>query len=165
MLRADSTGKELRCRLDALWLELAICATADDRLSGWMSDHDADVLAALTAEGEGAAVRRLAAPGTLPLTVLGGARVIDRSRRGGGALRVTVSWPGALRGHIAPGQACGQLRHGVPHTAPGPECRCPRQTCGVIIPTPYCPEHGSTAEPVMAWHPGGGIRCAALHGR
>lgn len=101
MLRADSTGKELRCRLDALWLELAICATADDRLSGWMSDHDADVLAALTAEGEGAAVRRLAAPGTLPLTVLGGARGIDRSRRGAGNLRVTVSWPGAATSHRA----------------------------------------------------------------
>ncbi len=61
-----------------------------------MSDDNADVLAALTAEGEGAAVRRLAAPGTLPLTVLGGARVIDRSRRGAGNLRVTVSGPGAL---------------------------------------------------------------------
>ncbi|MFC7897681.1 hypothetical protein [Streptomyces sp. NPDC057381] len=165
VLRADCTGKELRCRLDDPWLQLATDAADDDRLSGWMSDHDADVLAALTAEGEGAAVRRLAAPGTPPLTVLGGARVIDRSRRGGGALRVTVSWPGALRGHLTPGRAGGQLRHGVPYTAPGPQCRCARQACGGIVPTPYCPEHGSTAEPVMEWHPGEGLRCAALAGR
>ncbi|WP_431329828.1 hypothetical protein ACPZ13_00885 [Streptomyces sp. IPPR8] len=164
VLRADSTGRELRCRLDDPWLQLATDAADDDRLSGGMSDQDADALAALTAEGEGAAVRRLAAPGTVPLTVLGGARVTDRSRRGAGALRVTVSWPGALRGHLAPGQAGGPVRHGVPHTVPGPECRCARQTCGGLLPTPYCPEHGSAAEPVMAWHPGGGIRCAVLQG-
>ncbi|MFC8823026.1 hypothetical protein [Streptomyces rochei] len=164
VLRAATTGKELRCRLDDPWLQLATDAADDDRISGWMSDQDADALAALTAEGAGAAVRRLAAPGTVPLTVPGGARVIDRSRRGAGALRVTVSWPGALRGPLAPGQAGGPARHGVPHTAPGPECRCARQTCGGIIPTPYCPEHGSAVEPVMAWHPGGGIRCAALPG-
>ncbi|MGW5506021.1 hypothetical protein [Streptomyces sp. SS52] len=138
MLRADSTGKELRCRLEALWLELAICATVDDRLSGWMSDHDADVLAALTAEGEGAAVRRLAAPGTLPLTVLGGARGIDRSRRGAGALRVTVPWPGALRGHLAQGQAGGPARHGVPHTAPAPRAR----PAAASSPRPTAPSTG-----------------------
>ncbi|MGW4551958.1 hypothetical protein ACWEN4_37320 [Streptomyces violaceorubidus] len=164
VLRADGAGKELRCRLDDPWLELATDAAADDRLSGWMSDQEAEVLAALATEGEGAAVRRLAAPGTLPLTVLGGARVTDRSRRGGGGLRVTVSWPGALRGHLAPGRAGGQVRHGVPCNAPSPECQCAHQTCGGIVPTPYCPEHGSVAEPVMEWHPGGGIRCAALRG-
>ncbi|WP_367837947.1 hypothetical protein [Streptomyces rochei] len=87
VLRADGTGRELRCRLDEPWLQLATDAADDDRISGWMSDQDADALAALTAEGEGAAVRRLTAPGTVPLTVLGGARVIDRSRRGAGALR------------------------------------------------------------------------------
>ncbi|MFE6430843.1 MULTISPECIES: hypothetical protein [Streptomyces] len=139
VLRADSTGKELRCRLDAPWLQLATDATADDQLSGWTSDHDADALAALTADGEGAAIRRLTAPGTQPLTVLGSARLIDRSRRGAGALRVTVPWPGALRGHLAPGQAGGSARHGVPHTAPGPA----RQTCGGLLPTrPAAPSTG-----------------------
>ncbi|MFC7994522.1 hypothetical protein ACFUVQ_00060 [Streptomyces rochei] len=143
VLRAYSTGKELRCRLDEPWLQLATDATADDQLSGWTSDHDADALAALTADGEGAAIRRLTAPGTQPLTVLGGARLIDRSRRGAGALRVTVSWPGALRGHLAPGQAGGPARHGVPHTTPGPECRCARQTCGGLLPTrPTAPSMG-----------------------
>ncbi|MEW2268064.1 hypothetical protein ACGF5T_30425 [Streptomyces sp. NPDC047853] len=165
VLRPDGAGKELRCRLDDPWLELATDAADDDRISGWMSDEDADVLAALAAQGEGAAVRRLAAPGTLPLTVFGGARVIDRSRRGAGGLRVTMSWPGALRGHLAPGQAGGQIRHGVPYTAPGPECSCARQTCGGLVLTPYCPEHGPAVEPVMEWHPGGGIRCTALLGR
>ncbi|MFF0516804.1 hypothetical protein [Streptomyces sp. NPDC004250] len=115
---------------------------ADDRLSGWLSDQDAEVLAALATEGEGATVRRLAAPGTLPLTVFGGARVTDRSRRGGGGLRVTVPWPGALRGRLVPGQAGGQVRHGGPHNAPSPECQCARHTCGGIVPSPYCPSTG-----------------------
>ncbi|MGY5634096.1 hypothetical protein ACW7N6_37740 [Streptomyces sp. UC1A3] len=51
VLRADRTDKELRCRLDDPWLQLATDATDDDRLSGWTSDHDAHALAALTAEG------------------------------------------------------------------------------------------------------------------
>ncbi|MER7498367.1 hypothetical protein ABT033_37990 [Streptomyces pharetrae] len=113
VLRPDA-GKEQRFRLDDPWLELATDAQDDDRLSGWMSDQDADVLAGLAAGEHGVAVSWLTAPGTLPLTVLGGARVTDRARRGGGGLRVTVSWPGALRGHTAPGPAGG-----------GP----PRRTC------------------------------------
>ncbi|PAN02047.1 hypothetical protein CJI59_07985 [Streptomyces sp. Alain-F2R5] len=137
-LRADGTGRGLRCRLVDPWLQLATDAADDDRISGWTNDQDADDLAALTAEGQGAAVRRLTAPGTVPLTVLGGARVIDRSRRGAGALRVTVSWPGALHGHLAPGRAGGPVRHGVPHTAPGPECRCapdlPRHPPHALLP-------------------------------
>jgi hypothetical protein len=108
--------------------ELATDAQDDDRLSGWMSDQDADVLAGLAAGEHGVAVSRLTAPGTLPLTVLGGARVTDRARRGGGGLRVTVSWPGALRGHSAPGPAGGQARHGVPATALGPKFPYARQT-------------------------------------
>ncbi|MFJ3819256.1 hypothetical protein [Streptomyces sp. NPDC090056] len=108
-------------------------------------------------------VRRLAAPGTLPLAVSGGVRVIERFRSGSGGLRVTLAWPASLRGTAARRASGGLVRHAVPDTAPGETCQwCPQQVCGGLIPTSYCPKHGSAADPAMEWHPAGGVRCTHL---
>ncbi|MFE5881536.1 hypothetical protein [Streptomyces hydrogenans] len=54
------------------------------------------------------------------------------------------------------------VRHSVPCTAPSPACACAQQVCGGLSPTPYCPDHSTTKEPVLEWHPAGGIRCTEL---
>ncbi|MFF9691317.1 hypothetical protein [Streptomyces sp. NPDC014623] len=155
---------ERRFRLDDPVLELA----DEDRLSGWTTDNAADTLAALTADGsgDGVSVRRLTAPGTPPLAVPGRVRVTERYRAGSGGLRITLAWPAGLRGTAAPRTGTrptgGLIRHAVPYPAPGEACRCERQACGGLAPAPYCTEHGRTAEPVMEWHPAGGVRCAHL---
>ncbi|MFJ6799143.1 hypothetical protein [Streptomyces sp. NPDC091268] len=86
-----------RFRLDGPWLDLADDAEGVDELSGWSTDEDADELAALTSGESGASVGRLTAPGTVPLTVSGQVRVIERFRSGSGGLRVTLAWPAGLR--------------------------------------------------------------------
>ncbi|MGW9438655.1 hypothetical protein [Streptomyces sp. NPDC055607] len=149
--------KERRFRLDDPVLELSGDATAEDRLPGWMSDEEADALAVLAAT-DGLSLRRLATP---PLAVPGGVRVIDRFRSGSGGLRVTLAWPAGLRG-TARRTGGGLVRHAVPYSAPGEACRCARQTCGGLTPTPYCAEHGRAAEPAMEWHPADGVRCTHL---
>ncbi|GGR67557.1 hypothetical protein [Streptomyces roseolus] len=150
-----------RFQLEDPWIELSDDPEGEDRLTGWMADDDtADTLAVLAAAD--ASVSRLTAPGTDPLALPGGARVIDRFRPGSGGLRVTLAWPSHLRGHAARTHTGGLLRHALPYTAPGTDCRCAQQACGGIIPTPYCPDHGHTAEPALEWHPAGGIRCTHL---
>ncbi|MFC7934354.1 hypothetical protein [Streptomyces cinereoruber] len=167
VLWSDEEG-ERRFRLDDPLLELADDDADEDRLSGWTTDDAADALAVLTATGDGGgvSVRRLTAPGTPPLAVPGRVQVIDRFRSGSGALRLTLAWPAGLRGTAAPRTgtrpADGLTRHAVPYTAPGQGCACARQACGGLIPAPYCPEHGRTAEPAMEWHPAGGVRCTHL---
>ncbi|MFH9959681.1 hypothetical protein ACH4OX_36510 [Streptomyces roseolus] len=146
-----------------LWdprIELNDDPAGEDRLTGWTTDDDADTLAALTAAD--ASVSRLTAPGTAPLAVPGDIRVTDRSRPGAGGLRVALAWPSRLRGHAARTLSGGLVRHALPYHAPGADCRCAQQSCGGIIPTPYCTEHGRAAEPAMEWHPAGGIRCTHL---
>ncbi|MFH9959640.1 hypothetical protein ACH4OX_36275 [Streptomyces roseolus] len=143
------------------WVELSDDPEGEDRLTGWTSDDDtADTLAALAAAD--ASVSRLTTPGTAPLAIPGDVRVIDRFRPGSGGLRVTLTWPSRLRGHAARTHAGGLVRHALPYAAPGTDCRCAQQACGGIIPTPYCPDHGRTAEPALEWHPADGIRCARL---
>ncbi|MFE4660926.1 hypothetical protein ACFRFJ_30070 [Streptomyces hydrogenans] len=133
----------------------------EDQLTGWTTDDEADVLAELTTAD--CSVTRLTAPGTDPLAVPGRVRLVDRFDPGTGGLRVTLTWPSSVRGHAAQTPAGGVVRHAIPYTAPGASCRwCPSQDCGGIIPTPYCPDHGTAAEPALEWHPGGGIRCHAL---
>ncbi|MFF6888573.1 hypothetical protein ACFY9F_35960 [Streptomyces sp. NPDC012421] len=153
-------GAAERLRMDDPILELTDDPTGEDRLSGWMTDTEADTLAQLTTAG--AALARLTAPGTTPLAVPDGLDVIDRFRAGSGGLRVTLAWPAHLRGTASPRHTGGVIRHGLPHTALTDWCRCARQTCGGIIPTPYCADHGRVVEPVMEWHPADGIRCTTL---
>ncbi|MFD4392626.1 hypothetical protein [Streptomyces sp. NPDC058495] len=148
-----------RFHLGAPCLELSGDPEAEDRFSGWMTDDDADALAVLAADSS---IDRLTAPGTPPLAVPGRVRVTDRFRPGSGGLRVTLAWPSRLRGHAAPDAVGGLLRHALPYAAPGADCPCPSQDCGGIIPTSYCPDHGTAAAPAMEWHPAGGIRCTHL---
>ncbi|MFE6713856.1 hypothetical protein [Streptomyces sp. NPDC057695] len=152
---------ERRFRLDDPWVELSDDAAGEDRLSGWMSDTDADALAALAAD-DGVSVRRLTAPATPPLAVPGGVRVTDRFRSGSGGLRVTLAWPAGLRGTADRRPRGGTVDHAVPYAAPGEACPCARQACGGLVPASHCTEHGRTVEPVMEWHPADGIRCANL---
>ncbi|MFE1345922.1 hypothetical protein [Streptomyces sp. NPDC058757] len=149
-----------RFQLWSPWVELSDDPEGEDRLTAWTTDADADTLATLTAAD--CTVTRLTAPGTTPLAVPGGVRVIDRFHPGTGGLRVTLTWPSGLRGHAAQHQAGGVVRHALPYTAPTSACRCTRKACGGITPAPSCPEHGTTAAPAMEWHPGGGIRCGHL---
>ncbi|MEU9858779.1 hypothetical protein [Streptomyces sp. NPDC047974] len=145
-------------------VELSDDPEGEDRLTGWMADDGtADTLAVLAADD--ASVSRLTAPGTDPIAVPGAVRVIDRFRPGSGGLRVTLAWPSSLRGHAAQTPAGGVVRHALPDTAPTAACPCTQKTCGGIIPTPSCPEHGTTAEPALEWHPGGGLRCGYLSRR
>jgi hypothetical protein len=98
-------------------VELSDDPAGEDRLTGWMTDGEVDALAVLAAD-EGVSVRRLTAPGTPPLAVPGGVRVIDRFRSGSGGLRVTLTWPAGLRGTAARRAAGGTVRHAVPYAAP-----------------------------------------------
>ncbi|MET9323668.1 hypothetical protein ABZX75_26315 [Streptomyces sp. NPDC003038] len=164
LVLAGPEGATHRFRLDDPWLTLADDAEGEDLLSGWSTDDDADALAELAAGEFGASVRRLTAPGTGPLAVLGEVRVIDRFRSGSGGLRVTLAWPSGLRG-TAEGSAAEVVRHGMAYAGPGEGCVCKRHDCGGVVPVSWCPEHGDALGPVMEWHPGGGIRCAALAGQ
>ncbi|MFH9742650.1 hypothetical protein ACH4MA_33795 [Streptomyces roseolus] len=89
----------------------------------------------------------------------------DRFHPGTGGLRITLTWPSSLRGHAAQSPAGGVVRHAVPYSAPTAARQCTQKTCGGIIPTPYCPEHGTTAAPALEGHPGGGLRCGYLSRR
>ncbi|WP_331734970.1 hypothetical protein OG590_39535 (plasmid) [Streptomyces goshikiensis] len=155
-------GAEGRLRLDGPRLLLADNAEDQDQLSGWTTDADADALAELTAGTFGASLRRLTVPGSDPLAVSGEVRVTDRFRTGSGGLKVTVAWPAALRGTASDRQAGGVVRHGLAYAGSGEACACKRHACGGVVPVSWCGEHGASAEPVMEWHPGGGIRCADL---
>ncbi|MFE2015665.1 hypothetical protein [Streptomyces sp. NPDC059491] len=159
---ALGAGAAQRFRMDDPLLKLTDDPEDEDRLSGWMTDTDADTLAHLTTAESGAALRKLTAPGTTPLAVPDGLHVIDRFRAGTGGLHVTLAWPAHLRGTASPRTAGGVIRHGLPYPAPTTWCRCARQTCGGIIPTPHCADHGRAVEPVMEWHPADGIRCVNL---
>ncbi|MFC9792731.1 hypothetical protein [Streptomyces sp. NPDC057695] len=86
----------------------------------------------------------------------------DRFRSGAGGLRVTLAWPAGLRGTAARRASGGTVDHAVPYAAPGELCACARQACGGLVPASHCTEHGRTAEPVMEWHPAGGVRCTHL---
>ncbi|MFE9469383.1 hypothetical protein ACFYNW_38410 [Streptomyces virginiae] len=151
-----------RFQLDDPHLVLADDADAEDELSGWSTDTDADELAALTAGTFGASVGRLTMPGTAPLAVLGEVRVIERFRSGSGGLRLTLAWPARVRGTAASGPAGGVIRHGVPYAGPGEDCVCARYDCGGVAVVSWCAEHGDAVGPVLEWHPGGGIRCTDL---
>ncbi|MFD6879702.1 MULTISPECIES: hypothetical protein [unclassified Streptomyces] len=155
-------GAGHRFRLDDPWLTLADNTEGEDTLSGWSTDTDADTLAELTAGPFGTSLRRLNAPGTGPLAVLGEVRVIDRFRSGAGGLRVTLAWPAGLRGAASAMSTGGVVRHGVTYAAPGEACVCARQECGGVVPVSWCADHGDRAAPVMEWHPGGGLRCIDL---
>ncbi|WP_133895336.1 hypothetical protein [Streptomyces sp. KS 21] len=154
-----------RFRLDGPHLVLADDVEGEDQLSGWSTDGDADELAALAAGEFGASVGRLTAPGTVPLAVLGRVRVIERFRSGSGGLRVTLAWPAGLRGAATERAAGGVVRHGVPYAGSGQSCPCDRHECGGLVPVSWCAEHGDKVNPVMEWHPGGGIRCTILAGQ
>ncbi|GAA3282985.1 hypothetical protein Sros01_82390 [Streptomyces roseochromogenus] len=54
------------------------------------------------------------------------------------------------------------IRHALPYTVPGEACACRRQERGGLVPAGWCVEHGDTAGSAVEWHPGGGLRCAAL---
>nr|WSW49864.1 hypothetical protein OG296_43395 [Streptomyces sp. NBC_01001] len=161
LVLAGAGGAAHWFRLDDPWLALADDAASEDELSGWSTDADADAVAELAAGEFGASLRRLTAPGTGPLAVLGEVRVIDRFRSGSGGLRLTLAWPAGLRG-TAEGPAGGVVRHGVAYPDQGQACGCARHECGGVVPVSWCAEHGDKANPVMAWHPGGGLHCAAL---
>ncbi|MFD0374583.1 hypothetical protein [Streptomyces sp. NPDC127112] len=107
-------------------------------------------------------MRRLTAPGTGPLALLGEVRVSHRVRSGSGGLRLTLAWPARVRGAAAEGPAGGVVRHGVPYTGPADGCACARHDCGGLAPPSWCADHGNAAGPVMEWHPGGGLRCTTL---
>ncbi|WP_191878505.1 MULTISPECIES: hypothetical protein [Streptomyces] len=126
------------------------------------TDTDADALAELAAGEFGASVRRLTAPGTGPLAVPGRVQVIDRFRSGSGGLRVTLAWPAGLRGAASEGATGGLVHHGVAYVAPGDNCVCRRFACGGVTTVSWCQQHGQDADPVMEWHPEGGLRCTAL---
>nr|WSX54891.1 hypothetical protein OG409_00325 [Streptomyces sp. NBC_00974]WSX54908.1 hypothetical protein OG409_38585 [Streptomyces sp. NBC_00974] len=118
LVLAGAQGATHRFRLDGPWLALADDPAGEDSLSGWSTDEDADALAELTAGAFGASVRRLTAPGTGPLAVLGEVRVIERLRSGSGGLRVALAWPAGLRGAASAGSG-GVERHGVAYAGPG----------------------------------------------
>ncbi|MGW6843843.1 hypothetical protein [Streptomyces sp. NPDC054958] len=162
LVLAGAGGASHRFHLDDPWLTLTDDAAGEDTLSGWSTDEDADVIASLTVGEFGTSLRRLTAPGTGPLAVPGELRVIDRFRSGSGGLRLTLAWPAGLRGTAASGSAGGVVRHGVAYAGPGEACGCARHGCGGVVPVSWCPQHGTAVEPVMEWHPGGGIRCTAL---
>ncbi|MFD9047952.1 hypothetical protein [Streptomyces zaomyceticus] len=162
MLLLAGAESPTRLRLDGPLLLLADNAEDQDQLSGWTTDDDADVLAELTAGTFGAALRRLTVPGADPLAVPGEVRVIDRFRTGSGGLKVTLAWPAALRGASSDRQTGGVVRHGLAYAGSGEVCGCKRHACGGIVPVSWCREHGASAEPVLEWHPGGGIRCVDL---
>ncbi|MFD7400797.1 hypothetical protein ACFV60_37910 [Streptomyces virginiae] len=160
-----------RFRLDDPWLDLAGDAAGEDTLSGWSTDEDDDTLAALAVGEFGASLRRLTAPGIGPLAVPGGGAGDRPVRSGSGGLRLMLArwpagplarWPAGLRGTAASGPAGGVVRHGVAYAGPGEACGCARHECGGVVPVSWCPQHGNAVEPVMEWHPGGGIRCTAL---
>ncbi|MFE3762504.1 hypothetical protein ACFXPI_12160 [Streptomyces sp. NPDC059104] len=95
-------------RLDDPCSTLAEDASAEDRLSGWSTDADAEALAALAGGGSGGALRRLTVPGSVALAMPGGVRVLDRVRTGAGGLYVTLAWPAWPAGL----PVCGARRHG-----------------------------------------------------
>ncbi|MFD3539665.1 hypothetical protein ACFWUQ_09205 [Streptomyces sp. NPDC058662] len=150
------SGSTARCLL------LANDAQDEDQLTGWTTEDDADTLAKLTAGEFGASLRRLTVPGAAPLAVPGEVRLIDLFRNGSGGLKVTLAWPAALRGAASDSQAGGVVRHGLAYAGSGEACPCKRHACGGVVPVSWCAEHGASAEPVLEWHPGGGIRCAHL---
>ncbi|MFD7840796.1 hypothetical protein [Streptomyces sp. NPDC059761] len=162
---AGAGGAARRFRVDDPHLVLAEDAADTDCLSAWAADEDADALAALTAGEFGATVSRLTAPGTGPLAVLGGVRLTERFRSGSGGLRVRVEWPARLRGAASDSRAGGVVQHGTAYADSGEKCVCRRFDCGGVDPVAWCQEHGDEAGPVMEWHPGGGLRCAALAAR
>ncbi|WP_330261989.1 hypothetical protein [Streptomyces sp. NBC_00539] len=164
LVLAGPNGATGRFRLDDPWLALADDPAGEGVLSGWSTDTDADTVAELAAGGFGASLRRLNAPGSGPLAVLGEVRVIDRFRSGAGGLRLTLAWPACLRGAASAGSV-GVERHAVAYAGPGEACACERHDCGGVVPVGWCREHGTEASPVVEWHPGGGIRCTLLAGR
>ncbi|MGZ9935884.1 hypothetical protein ACXNSR_39095 (plasmid) [Streptomyces sp. NC-S4] len=157
-----SGGVSHRFRLDDPWLTLADDADGEDTLSGWSTDDDADAITALAAGEFGASLHRLTAPGTGPLAVPGVVRVIDRFRSGSGGLRLTLAWPAGLRGTTSRTGGGGVVRHGIAYAGPGEACVCAWHDCGGVVPVSWCAEHGDRVEPVLEWHPGGGIRCTGL---
>ncbi|MFD5421835.1 hypothetical protein ACFWJT_27890 [Streptomyces sp. NPDC127069] len=162
MLLLDGAEGPTRLRFDGPRLLLADNVEEEDRLSGWTTDADADALAELTAGTFGASLRQLTVPGADSPAVPGEMRVIDRFRTGSGGLKVTLAWPAALRGAASDRQAGGVVRHGLAYAGSGEACACKRHACGGVVPVLWCGEHDATAEPVLEWHPGGGIRCADL---
>ncbi|MEU9030681.1 hypothetical protein AB0D46_24795 [Streptomyces sp. NPDC048383] len=162
MLLLDGAEGATRLLLDGPLLLLADEAEDGDQLTGCTTKDDADKLAKLTAGEFGASLRRLTVPGAAPLAVPGEVRLIDLFRNGSGGLKVTLAWPAALRGAASDGQAGGVVRHGLAYAGLGEACVCKRHGCGGAVPAHWCEEHGTSAEPVMEWHPGGGIRCADL---
>ncbi|MFJ6354809.1 hypothetical protein ACIQKB_35800 [Streptomyces sp. NPDC092046] len=162
MLLLDGPEGPTRLRLDGPRLLLADDAEDEDQLSAWTTEDDADTLAKLTAGEFGASLRRLTVPGAAPLAVPGEVRLTDRFRTGSGGLKVTLAWPAALRGAASDRQAGGAVRHGLAYAGPGEGCVCKRHACGGVVPVSWCAEHGASVEPVLEWHPGGGIRCAHL---
>ncbi|MFF1561561.1 hypothetical protein [Streptomyces sp. NPDC058279] len=164
LVLAGPNGATHRFRLDDPHLTLADDPAGEDVLSGWSTDTDADTVAELAAGEFGASLRRLNAPGTNPLAVLGEVRVIDRFRSGAGGLRLTLAWPAGLRGAALAGSV-GVERHAVAYVGPGEACVCKRHDCGGVVPVNWCAEHGDAASPVMEWHPGGGMRCTFLAGQ
>ncbi|GAA3282515.1 hypothetical protein GCM10010493_73130 [Streptomyces lavendulae subsp. grasserius] len=78
---------------------------------------------------------------------------------------MTLAWPAGLRGAASPQPTVGVIRHAVPSSVPGEACVCRRQDCGGLVRVGWCAEHDDAAGPAMEWHPGGGLRCAALTGK
>lgn len=54
------------------------------------------------------------------------------------------------------------IRHAIPYAASSPNCRCPVQRCGALIPDSACPDHGHPREPAMEWHIADNDRCQQL---
>ncbi|MEU6896269.1 hypothetical protein ABZ934_31905 [Streptomyces sp. NPDC046557] len=124
LVPAGPEGATHRFGLDDPWLPLADDAAGEDLLSGWSTDDDADALAELAAGESGASLRRLTAPGTGPLAVMGEVRVAERFRSGSGGLRLTLTWPADLRHHC--GHRGGRRPVSQPYGRHGAGCgACP----------------------------------------
>ncbi|WP_051716319.1 hypothetical protein [Streptomyces bikiniensis] len=99
--------RECRFRLDDPVLELPDDVADEDRLTGWISDAEADALAVLAAAYAGVSVRRLVVPVAPPFAVPGGVRVLGRFRSGSGVLRCQMREGFRLPWHhagVRPGQ-------------------------------------------------------------
>ncbi|MFI5987398.1 hypothetical protein ACIBEA_41845 [Streptomyces sp. NPDC051555] len=156
--------RTVRLQLDDPHVVLADVADAEDELSGWSTDADADALGALLeGAGEfGVSVERLTAPGTSPLAVLSRVRLVESYRSGAGGLRITLAWPASMRGTAA--RSGGVVHHvDLPEDAAagaGAECGCTGHDCGGVTPRWGCPDHGPAAGGAMEEHIEGGVYCA-----
>lgn len=54
------------------------------------------------------------------------------------------------------------LRHAVPYADPSLSCSCKGASCGGIVQSEGCPEHGHRLDPTMSWHIADSAYCRSL---